>query len=50
MEHFLIQSYPAILAGFFYFIKPSTLSAIHPLIKTVLKVSLYHAYLLPPPE
>ncbi|OJD89348.1 hypothetical protein C3496_08200 [Bacillus anthracis] len=50
MEHFLIQSYPAILAGFFHFIKILTLSAIHDRTETVLKVSLYHAYLLPPPE
>ncbi|PFL74017.1 hypothetical protein COJ30_02670 [Bacillus anthracis] len=50
MEHFLITSYPAILAGFFHFIKTSTLSAINLLTKTILKVSLYHAYLLPPPE
>ncbi|PEI68129.1 hypothetical protein CN905_27750 [Bacillus wiedmannii] len=50
MEHFLITSYPAILAGFFYFIKPSTFSTINLLTKNVLKVSLYHAYLLPLPE
>ncbi|PIE92605.1 hypothetical protein CO726_25460 [Bacillus fungorum] len=50
MEHFLIQSYPAILAGFFYFIKNLNFISYPPLTKTVLKVSLYHAYLLPPPE
>ncbi|KXY02462.1 hypothetical protein BK786_00765 [Bacillus thuringiensis serovar thailandensis] len=50
MEHFLIESYPAILAGFFHFIKTLTVSTIHAHTKTVLKVSLYHAYLLPPPE
>ena len=43
---FLIQNHPAILAGFFC-IKPSILLATDPLTKTVLKVSLYYAYLLP---
>ena len=43
---FLIASYPAILAGFL-FAKTSLLSVINPLTKTVLKVSLYHAYLFP---
>ncbi|PFY70387.1 hypothetical protein COL61_21125 [Bacillus wiedmannii] len=50
MEHFLIQSYPAILAGFFSFHKNLSFIRYPSPYKTVLKVSLYHAYLLPPPE
>ncbi|PEC22474.1 hypothetical protein COM96_08415 [Bacillus cereus] len=49
MEHFLIERSPANIAGFF-FAKNSLLLLIKNLTKTVLKVSLYYAYLLPLPE